>query len=147
LVSDALENLVHDNYERSYSGSRNREADADLIRAALSRISTPAPIAGEQAAQCETMNNGRDCLHGNQVGKCDTCDLHEAEHENAQLRARVGELTEALTNARDWFESQAKSISKGNGSPFELIQVRDQRDACDAALAQSQQGGVIDACK
>lgn len=32
---NALSNLEHDNYERSYSGSKNREADAGLIRAAL----------------------------------------------------------------------------------------------------------------
>ncbi len=34
-LNDALDNLVYDNYERSQAGSRNRQADADLIRAAL----------------------------------------------------------------------------------------------------------------
>jgi hypothetical protein len=34
-LNDAIDNLVHDNYERSQAGSRNRQADADLIRAAL----------------------------------------------------------------------------------------------------------------
>ena len=35
VLSDAIDNLIHDNYERSQCGSRNREADANLIRAAL----------------------------------------------------------------------------------------------------------------
>lgn len=43
---------------------------------------------------------------------------------------------DALKNARDWFEAQAKSISKGNGSSWDLMQVREQRDLCDAAIAQ-----------
>jgi len=34
-LNDAIDNLVHDNYERSQAGSRNRQADVDLIRAAL----------------------------------------------------------------------------------------------------------------
>ena len=34
-LNDAIDNLVHDNYERSQAGSRNRQADAELIRAAL----------------------------------------------------------------------------------------------------------------
>jgi|GEM_PF-817825 len=34
-LNDAFDNLVYDNYERSQAGSRNRQADADLIRAAL----------------------------------------------------------------------------------------------------------------
>lgn len=36
-LADALSNLEHDNYERSYSGSKNRESDATLIRAALAQ--------------------------------------------------------------------------------------------------------------
>lgn len=37
VLADALSNLEHDNYERSYSGSKNRESDAALIRAALAQ--------------------------------------------------------------------------------------------------------------
>lgn len=33
------------------------------------------------------MNNGRDCLHGRQVGKCDTCDLITAELELEKVTA------------------------------------------------------------
>lgn len=47
---DALSNLEHDNYERSYSGSKNREADAGLIRAALERY---AALAAEQQGGVE----------------------------------------------------------------------------------------------
>lgn len=45
-VLDALDNLIHDNYERSYRGAKNRQDDAELIRCALRR-SHPAPqVAG-----------------------------------------------------------------------------------------------------
>lgn len=36
VLADALNNLEHDNYEQSYSGYKNRQADIELIRAALS---------------------------------------------------------------------------------------------------------------
>ena len=35
VLDAALNNLLHDNYERSYSGGKNREADVALIRAAI----------------------------------------------------------------------------------------------------------------
>lgn len=41
-LMDALDNLVHDNYERGYRGAQNRQEDAELIRCALRR-SHPAP--------------------------------------------------------------------------------------------------------
>ena len=44
-------------------------------------------------------------------------------------------LRAALIEARDWFESQAKAVSKGCGSSYELHDLRVQRDALDAALA------------
>ena len=57
----------------------------------------------------------------------------------------VGEdvVRKALTAARDWFEAQAKVISKGNGSSWDLLQVREQRDLCDAALAAAGVSGVV----
>jgi len=52
------------------------------------------------------MNNGRDCVHGRQVGKCDTCDLIEAEkrineleQENAALKSQVEQLRLAALSA------------------------------------------------
>lgn len=44
------------------------------------------------------------------------------------------DLRAALTEARDWFESQAKAVSKGCGSSYELHDLRVQRDALDATL-------------
>lgn len=46
----------------------------------------------------------------------------------------TADLRAALTEARDWFESQAKAVSKGCGSSYELHDLRVQRDALDAAL-------------
>lgn len=42
------------------------------------------------------MNNGRDCPHGRQVGKCDTCDLIEAEKEIEALKVQVEQLREIV---------------------------------------------------
>ena len=47
----------------------------------------------------------------------------------------TADLRAALIEARDWFESQAKAVSKGCGSSYELHDLRVQRDALDAALA------------
>lgn len=33
------------------------------------------------------MNNGRDCKHGRQVGKCDSCELELAEKQITELEA------------------------------------------------------------
>jgi hypothetical protein len=55
--------------------------------------------------------------------------------ERDSLAEQVKVLREALERSRNWFESQAKVVSKGCGSPFELMMLRDERDALDAALA------------
>lgn len=62
----------------------------------------------------------------------------DARNQLAQLSARQAApeetIRDALVRARDWFESQAKVVSKGCGSPWNLMQLRDERDAADAAL-------------
>lgn len=58
---DALSNLEHDNYERSYSGSKNREADAGLIRAALERYVAPVATAAQQQGGRAAQADGCHC--------------------------------------------------------------------------------------
>lgn len=48
-------------------------------------------------------------------------------------------LCEALNETRNWFEQQARAVSKGCGSSYELHDLRVQRDALDAALASAAQ--------
>lgn len=50
-------------------------------------------------------------------------------------------LRDALEDTRNWFESERKSISKGNGSQWSMWQCEEQRDVIDAVLiaATSQQ--------
>lgn len=43
------------------------------------------------------MNNGRDCAHGRQVGKFDTCDLIDAEQRILELEAQVEQLRKPLS--------------------------------------------------
>lgn len=53
----------------------------------------------------------------------------------------TADVRAALIEARDWFESQAKDASKGCGPSYELHDLREQRDALDAALASPAQTG------
>jgi len=46
-ITDALNNLEHDNYERSQCGYRNRQADLNLIRALLARYGNAAQPRSE----------------------------------------------------------------------------------------------------
>ena len=44
------------------------------------------------------------------------------------------EILLALIEAKDWFEAQAKVISKGGPSSYELWDIREQRDKIYAVL-------------
>lgn len=66
------------------------------------------------------MNNGRDCAHGRQVGKCDTCDLIEAEQ-------RIMEL-EAGQDRVDYFKNEILMLSS------QVVDLLDERDQLKALL-------------
>lgn len=53
VLADALTNLEHDNYEQSYSGYKNRQADIALIRASLARYGQRAQPVVFTDANCE----------------------------------------------------------------------------------------------
>ncbi len=54
------------------------------------------------------------------------------------LRQQVGLLRDEVTRCRDWFETQANVTSKGGPSSWELMLLRDERDAADKALAATE---------
>lgn len=58
------------------------------------------------------MNNGRDCLHGRQVGKCDTCDLIKAELELQRVTAERDALAAQVKQFRLIFRSENLSQSE-----------------------------------
>lgn len=62
-------------------------------------------------------------------GEC-AAEIRRLEAENEILRA-------AGMTALWWFEAQAKVISKGSGSSWDLMQVREQRDALELVLTPS----------
>ena len=47
---------------------------------------------------------------------------------------RIATLTAALKNVREWFESESKSISKGNGSQWSKLQCDEQIATIDEVL-------------
>lgn len=53
-------------------------------------------------------------------------------------QAELDELRAALARCRNWFESQQKVVSKGCGSEFTLMQLRDERDAIDYAISKQE---------
>lgn len=51
----------------------------------------------------------------------------------------VDAIRERLVECRDWFDQQADVISKGGGSTWDMLECREQRDLCKAALATGEQ--------
>lgn len=78
-------------------------------------------------------------IHHLQMALADTEALEAGTAERCdQLREQVALLREEVTRCRDWFEAQAKVKSKGSPSSWELMLLRDERDAADEALAATE---------
>lgn len=58
------------------------------------------------------MNNGRDCAHGRQIGKCDTCDLIEAEKEIEALKAQLKKSTHTNYSLMTMINRYAAEITR-----------------------------------
>lgn len=73
------------------------------------------------------MNNGRDCPHGRQVGKCDTCDLIKTELELQQvLAAHDAEVAAKAIEDAVQLCNYYSAFPVGNGSiPSYVIKVDD----------------------
>lgn len=74
-------------------------------------------------------------MHKAAVGEYRGCASGVVE-DVADLKAERDALKAALERCENWFESQAKVVSKGCGSPFDLMMLRDERDACSKALKE-----------
>lgn len=55
------------------------------------------------------------------------------------LKQQNAELVKALTEVKWWFEAERKSISKGNGSQWSMLQCTEQIENIDAAIASAHQ--------
>jgi len=72
--------------------------------------------------------------------------LNKCQSQRARLENQLSErdrqvtlLRNEVTRCRDWFETQAKVTSKGGPSSFELMLLRDERDAADEALTATKE--------
>lgn len=61
--------------------------------------------------------------------------LVEARQQLTDSQKQVKMLRDEVIRCRDWFETQAKVTSKGGPSSWELMLLRDERDAAEEALA------------
>lgn len=61
--------------------------------------------------------------------------LNEFE-KNQVIVAENARLRQQLTNTCDWFDAQAKSNSKGNQSAWDLMILREERDAINKVLRE-----------
>jgi len=80
------------------------------------------------------MNNGRDCPHGRQVGKCDTCDLIKTElglekvtSERDALAAQVGAQQVLLKCWQSWLGASRESCDDSGANLWDKIE-----EACNA---------------
>ena len=96
VLNDALSNLEHDNYERSYAGYEERLADVALIRAAIEanrkRMDQRVSLMREAAmhltnwldmVECDCEGIGHQCGR-TQVKSCRDCLLAALEQEGEQ---------------------------------------------------------------
>lgn len=79
------------------------------------------------------MNNGRDCPHGRQVGKCDTCDLIEVEKEIDALKAQVVALLNPAEEAAEALGFASHHLH-GRVSENMLMDMAEKADALISAI-------------
>lgn len=80
----------------------------------------------------------RKLLEANQREAKDYAELlgmyEEVKALNLRLLAKNADLLQALKEVKHWFESERKSISKGNGSQWSMWQCEEQIEVIDAAI-------------
>ena len=79
------------------------------------------------------MNSGSDCAHGRQVGKCDTCDLIDAEQRILELEAKVKQLREPAQEAANVLGFLSFHLI-GRIGEAALMDIAEKADALQGAL-------------
>jgi|TARA_Y100001970_G_scaffold224984_2_gene277591 hypothetical protein len=85
-----------------------------------------------------TKDHPRDCVHGSQIGKCDTCDLDDAENQIKALELALAEAKQKVTElaAHNALLMQVSWEMK-EGKPDAFYKIKDARNStADDALAE-----------
>jgi hypothetical protein len=125
-------------------GDLSPEEAVEWIEKLIRHNAAPPAKSSGPVAYCKPCNAAgmSNCGSFDECGepRCVTChrplDATQSSEQQADRRDAV--LIEALQNVRHWFESERKSISKGNGSQWSMWQCDEQMEAIDAALSQAQ---------
>lgn len=88
------------------------------------------------------MNNGRDCPHGRQVGKCDTCDLIEAEKEIDELKAQVEQKSKVIEHIARAVGEEADPMACWEAVEALKAQVDQLLDAATTVLNARDKDGI-----
>ena len=76
-----------------------------------------------------TKDHPRDCVHGSQIGKCDTCDLDDAENQIKALELALAEAKQKVTElaAHNALLMQVSWEMK-EGKPDAFYKIKDARN-------------------
>lgn len=72
------------------------------------------------------MTNKRDCEHGSQIGKCDTCDLFEAYNEIETLRTQLTKANERVEELETFNKELRCAIHQGSASVVKSLLKKDK---------------------
>lgn len=95
---------------RALVATRKQAAEREAISSAV-LDKWDAESASRFASRGTPESNGRDCIHGRLARKCETCDLLEADNENALLRDLVVNLRYRGALWREYVEERARFVT------------------------------------
>lgn len=128
VLNDALSNLEHDNYERSYAGYENRQADIALIRAAMAAqpAASAEPVMriyaeGAMRSVTEWLDGARDLTDGDHTLYAAPVAAQPADEELRRdaLQNLRKEISLAALNARELFHAEGSMYHEGRRVAYE----------------------------
>lgn len=123
-----MSDFVSEGYYRQIQRLQAALADAEALE-----MGTAETLAKAQVRIKELEETNTQLREGYSVMNKDWLKIQDEKVEQA---ARIKALEDALLEARNWFESQAKATSKGCPSSWELMELREERDKINELIGE-----------